>query len=216
MTDMNKIAEKIQNLLNKTVGNGASEAEAKSALLMAQKLMAKYNIELSQLSSDKELKYSLEHTIVKPNPRNNRLGNIIADSFAVKGILYNGRWCFFGREADAKAAASALTYVYRVLEAGIRNICREHGLKSSERGAAEYYNPYSLGFISGLSKAMAEQTKALCIVTPEDVKQKFGEKFPNTVKYRAKDMQYSDFNFDAYAKGHEDGKSAMDKRSLEA
>ena len=216
MTDMNKMAEKIQNLLNKTIENGASEAEAKNALLMAQKLMAKYNIELSQLSGDKELKYSLEQTKVKPNPRNNRLGNIIANSFAVKGVLCSGRWCFFGREADAKAAASAMTYINKVLEAGIRRICQEHGLKSSERGAAEYYNPYSLGFISGLGEAMAEQTKALCIVTPEDVKQKFGEKFPSLEKYRSKGMQYSELDLDAYEKGHRDGKSAMDKRSLEA
>ena len=216
MTDMNKMAEKIQNLLNKTTENGASEAEAKNALLMAQKLMAKYNIELSQLSGDKEFRYSLEQTTVKPNPRNNKLGNIIANSFAVKGIICSGRWCFFGREADAKAAASAMAYIHRVLEAGIRHICQEHGLNSSERGAANYYNPYSLGFISGLGEAMAEQTKVLRIVTPEDVKQKFGEKFPNLGKYRAKGMQYSELDLDAYAKGHEDGKSAMNKRSLEA
>ena len=41
MTDLNKIAEKIQHLLDKTVANGASEAEAQNALLLAQKLMKK-------------------------------------------------------------------------------------------------------------------------------------------------------------------------------
>lgn len=216
MTDMNKMAEKIQNLLNKTVENGASEAEAKNALLMAQKLMAKYNIELSQLSGDKELKYSLEQTKVRPNPRNNQLGNIIANSFAVKGILCSSRWCFFGREADAKAAAAALSYIIRVLEAGIRRICREHGIESSQRGAADVYNPYALGFIAGLRQAMAEQTKALCIVVPEDVKEKFGQRFTKTINYRGHGMKLSDFDYDAYNQGHNDGRSAMDKRSLEA
>lgn len=178
MTDMNKIAEKIQHLLNKTVENGATEYEAKTALLMAQKLMAKYNIELEQQTGSKDFKCSLEETKVKPNPRNNALGNIIANSFAVKGIIYDGKWAFFGREANAKAAAEALKFIHKTLEAGIRRVCAEHGLKSSERGAAYYYNAYSLGFINGLKEAMAAQTTALAIVVPEDVNNKFNEKFP--------------------------------------
>lgn len=213
MTDMNAIANKIQNLLNKTVENGATEEEAQSALLLAQKLMAKYNIELEQHTGSKEFQCSLEETKVKPNPRNNSLGNIIANSFAVKGIIYGGKWAFFGREANAKAAASALTFIHKTLEAGIRRVCAEHGLKSSERGAAYYYNAYALGFLNGLKEAMAAQTKALCIVVPEDVNNKFKEKFPRLNTYHAKGMQYH-HDRDAYAQGQRDGRSAMDNRSL--
>lgn len=213
MTDMNKIAEKIQHLLNKTVENGASEAEAQSALLMAQKLMAKYNIELEQQTGSKDFKCSLEETKVKPNPRNNALGNIIANSFAVKGIIYGGKWAFFGREANAKAAAEALKFIHRTMEAGMRRICREHGLETTQKGAAYWYNPYALGFINGLKEAMAAQTTALAIVVPEDVNNKFNEKFPKLNQYRGKGMQYH-HDRDAYAQGQRDGRSAMDKRSL--
>ena len=214
MTDMNAIANKIQHLLNKTVENGATEAEAQAALLMAQKLMAKYNIELEQQTGSKDFKCSLEETKVKPNPRNNSLGNIIANSFAVKGIIYNGKWAFFGREANAKAAAEALKFIHKTLEAGIRRVCAEHGLKSSERGAAYYYNAYSLGFIRGLQETMAAQTKALCVVVPEDVNNKFNEKFPKLNTYRGKGMQYH-HDREAYAQGQRDGRSAMDRRSLQ-
>lgn len=214
MTDMNAIANKIQHLLNKTVENGATEAEAQAALLMAQKLMAKYNIELEQQTGSKDFKCSLEETKVKPNPRNNSLGNIIANSFAVKGIIYGGKWAFFGREANAKAAAEALKFIHKTLEAGIRRVCAEHGLKSSERGAAFYYNAYALGFINGLKEAMAAQTKALCVVVPEDVNNKFNEKFPKLNQYRGKGMQYH-HDQDAYAQGQRDGRSAMDRRSLQ-
>lgn len=215
MTDMNKIADKIQHLLNKTVENGATEEEAKSALLMAQKLMAKYNVELEQTHSTKELQCSLEITKVKPNPRNNQLGNIIAESFAVRGILWGGKaWAFFGREANAKAAAEAMKFIHKTLEAGIRRVCAEHGLKSSERGAAAYYNAYALGFIQGLKEAMAEQTKALAIVVPQEVNEKFNEKFPELRQYRAKGMQYT-HNSEAYNQGRRDGRSAMDRRSLQ-
>lgn len=214
MTDMNAIANKIQHLLNKTIENGATEAEAQAALLMAQKLMAKYNIELEQQTGSKDFKCSLEETKVKPNPRNNALGNIIANSFAVKGIIYGGKWAFFGREANAKAAAEALKFIHKTLEAGIRRVCAEHGLKSSERGAAFYYNAYALGFINGLKEAMAAQTKALCVVVPEDVNNKFNEKFPKLNQYRGKGMQYH-HDRDAYAQGQRDGRSAMDRRSLQ-
>lgn len=214
MTDMNAIANKIQHLLNKTVENGATEAEAQAALLMAQKLMAKYNIELEQQTGSKDFKCSLEETKVKPNPRNNSLGNIIANSFAVKGIIYGGKWAFFGREANAKAAAEALKFIHKTLEAGIRRVCADHGLKSSERGAAFYYNAYALGFINGLKEAMAAQTKALCVVVPEDVNNKFNEKFPKLNTYHGKGMQYH-HDRDAYAQGQRDGRSAMDRRSLQ-
>lgn len=214
MTDMNAIANKIQHLLNKTVENGATEAEAQAALLMAQKLMAKYNIELEQQTGSKDFKCSLEETKVKPNPRNNHLGNIIANSFAVKGIIYGGKWAFFGREANAKAAAECLKFIHKTLEAGIRRVCADHGLKSSERGAAFYYNAYALGFINGLKEAMAAQTKALCVVVPEDVNNKFNEKFPKLNQYRGKGMQYH-HDRDAYAQGQRDGRSAMDRRSLQ-
>ena len=214
MTDMNAIANKIQHLLNKTVENGATEAEAQAALLMAQKLMAKYNIELEQQTGSKDFKCSLEETKVKPNPRNNSLGNIIANSFAVKGIIYGGKWAFFGREANAKAAAEALKFIHKTLETGIRRVCADHGLKSSERGAAFYYNAYALGFIKGLQEAMAAQTKALCVVVPEDVNNKFNEKFPKLNQYRGKGMQYH-HDQDAYAQGQRDGRSAMDRRSLQ-
>ena len=214
MTDMNAIANKIQHLLNKTVENGATEAEAQAALLMAQKLRAKYNIELEQQTGSKDFKCSLEETKVKPNPRNNSLGNIIANSFAVKGIIYGGKWAFFGREANAKAAAEALKFIHKTLEAGIRRVCADHGLKSSERGAAFYYNAYALGFINGLKEAMAAQTKALCVVVPEDVNNKFNEKFPKLNQYRGKGMQYH-HDQDAYAQGQRDGRSAMDRRSLQ-
>ena len=214
MTDMNAITNKIQHLLNKTVENGATEAEAQAALLMAQKLMAKYNIELEQQTGSKDFKCSLEETKVKPNPRNNALGNIIANSFAVKGIIYDGKWAFFGREANAKAAAEALKFIHKTLEAGIRRVCADHGLKSSERGAAFYYNAYALGFIRGLQEAMAAQTKALCVVVPEDVNNKFNEKFPKLNTYRGKGMQYHHDRY-AYAQGQRDGRSAMDRRSLQ-
>ena len=219
MTDMNKIAEKIQHLLDKTVANGATEAEAQQALLAAQRLMAKYNVELEQLSgTDKPIKCSLEISKVKANPRNNQIQCIIADAFACKPLIsgVDRKLMFFGREDNAKAAVSAMEYVAKVLEAGIRRTCRSYGMDSSQRGASDIYNYYAKGFIQGLRDTVAAQTVALAIVVTEDVKEQYNKKFPNLKSYAGKGMQYDVTFRSAYTKGVEDGRGALAKRSLKA
>ena len=81
MTDMNKIADKIQKLLNLD-GNNPNEEEAQAALLKAQALMAQYNVDMESLGQEEKIKYSLEITKVKANPRDNQLQVIIANAFA--------------------------------------------------------------------------------------------------------------------------------------
>lgn len=104
MTDLNKIAEKIQNLLDKTVANGATESEAQTALLLAQKLMKKYNINQESLSGEEKISYSLEACKVRVNPRSKWMCMVIANSFAVKAILSGGKICYFGRTMNVTAA----------------------------------------------------------------------------------------------------------------
>ena len=216
MTDMNKIADKIQKLLALS-GNNPSEDEAQAALLMAQRLMAKYNINQEDLGGEEKISYSLELVKVKTNPRSKRLCMIIANSFAVKAILCSNRIHYFGRKMNVDAAKSALEYSHRVMERGMTKACRDKGLSGTEQaGASLIYNAYADGFMSGLQEAMAAQTKALAIVVPEDVNKAFNEKFPDLRAGRAIHMRYSRDNIDSYAQGFSDGKRVMDKRSLTA
>lgn len=214
MNDLNKIAEKIQHLLDKTVANGATEAEAQSALLMAQKLMAKYNIAEGDIGSAEKITYSLEQCKVKVNPRSKWMSTIIANSFAVKVIIYDGRICFFGRNTNAVAAKSALEFAHKVMEKGMTKACRSHGLEPSEAGASLIYNAYAEGFLKGLKEAMDAQTVALAVVVPEDVNQKFSERFP---KLRSTSIKMKRGRYEAdYQQGRTDGTQAMSRRSLEA
>ena len=215
MTDMNKIADKIQKLLN-LAGNNPNEEEAQAALLKAQKLMAQYNVDLESLGDGKkELKCSLELTKVKANPRDNQVHVIIADAFACKPLISCGRHLmFFGREDNAKAAKSCIEFVHKTMEQGIRRVCKENGLKSSERGASNIYNGYAKGFIEGLKETVGAQTVALAVVVPEDVKEAFSKKFTNLSQYRGKGASWDPSYKDAYYQGKQDGRSAMNKRSL--
>lgn len=216
MTDMNKIADKIQKLLN-LAGNNPNEEEAQAALLKAQKLMAQYNVDLESLGDGKkELKCSLELTKVKANPRDNQVQVIIANAFACKPIISCGRHLmFFGREDNAKAAKSCMEFIHKTMERGIRRICREYGLESSERGASAIYNGYAKGFIEGLRDTVGAQTVALAIVVPEDVKEAFAKKFPNVSQYKSKSTTWDPSYMNAYYQGKQDGRSAMNKRSLQ-
>ena len=212
--DMNKIADKIQKLLS-LAGNNPSEAEAQAALLKAQKLIAQYNIDMAKFSGEEKIEYTLEISKVKANPRDNQLNIILANSFACKAIIHSGKLSFFGRKDNAQAAKSAMEFIHKTLEAGIRRVCKEHGMSSSQRGAAAIYNAYSLGFIHGLKEAMDAQTKALAIVVTQDVKDAFAKKFPVLGSYHGKGMRYRP-DQRIYDEGHRDGHSAMDRRSLEA
>ena len=50
---MNKIVDRIQKLLERTIENGATEAEAEQALEYANKLLEKHNLELEQVLAQK-------------------------------------------------------------------------------------------------------------------------------------------------------------------
>lgn len=216
MENMDKIAEKIQNLLNKTVENGCTETEAQTALLLAQKLMAKYNIEQNALAGGEKINYSLEACKVKVNPRSKWMCVIIANSFAVKCVISGNKICYFGREDNAKAAKSALEFAHKVLEKGISDVCHKQGLKSSQAGASLIYNAYAQGFITAMKEALDAQTVALAVVVPGDVKDEFAKKFPVLRKTRARGMKMGYDQREAYEAGREDGSKVMAKRSLEA
>lgn len=216
MADMNAMAEKIQHLLDKTVANGASEAEARSALLLAQKLMAKYNINQGDLAGGEKISYSLKPCKVRVNPRSKWMCMIIANSFAVKAVLSGGKITYFGRSANVEAAVSALEFAHRAMEHGMTQACRNHGLSgTNDRGAALIYNAYARGFINGLKEAMDAQTVALAIVVPTDVVDEFNNRFPNLRNARSTGWKAGNYEED-YLAGHRDGSQAMNKRSLEA
>lgn len=212
--NMEKIADKIQKLLA-LAGNNPSEEEAKAALLKAQKMMAEYNLSQSDLSGEEKINYSLEPCKVRVNPRSKTMCTIIANSFACKAIIVGSKINFFGREDNAKAAKSSMEFIHKAMEHGMSEECRKYGLSTSQSGASLIYNAYAKGYINGLKQALDAQCVALAVIVPQDVKEEFSKKFPNLRKTSSRmtsGRQYSE----SYFKGEQDGRSVMNKRSLEA
>lgn len=209
-----KLIEKLNKLLVITTENGATEAEAESALLKAQKLMHKYNIAMEKLGGEEKIEYSLEmmdHTI-KASPRW-PLSSIIARSFACRAIQTRGKIAFLGHKMDAKAAIEAFKFAWQVMKTNGEALQRER--KATTGDTHGVFNTYAQGFLEGLKTKLDEQTTTLTIVVPPDVDDEFKNRFPKVVSKKSS-MSVNPIDVDAYIRGVKDGKDVMNKRELPA
>lgn len=211
MTDMNKMLDKVRKLLA-LAGNNPSEEEAKAAALKAQELIAQYNLDLSQ-GCEEKVSYKLVQAVHSNNEGYRKpLAVAIAENFRCKAIMVGNMVNFFGRDADAEACAATFNYLYRVshnLGLKLEREARKRG--ESTHGVA---NSYWRGFITGIQDALGEQSKALAIVVPEDVKDNFNKQFPNLRK-GVGGMRNTGFSSYAYGRGREDGRNSRGRRQLE-
>lgn len=212
MTDMNKMIDKVRKLLA-LAGNNPSEEEAQAAALKAQKLIAQYNLDLSNETGE-QISYKLVEAIHSNNEGfRKHLAPIVANNFRCKAIMIGNKVNFFGRDGDVDACVATFNYLYRVchnIGERLERQARKEG--RSTRGVA---NSYYQGFMVGLKAGMDAQSKALAIVVPEDVKCKFTERFPNIVKGKG-GMRNMGFDMEAFAQGREDGKHSMGRRQMGA
>jgi hypothetical protein len=219
MEEMNSaIVKKIQKLLALAdTARNNSEEEAKSALLKAQELMAQYGVEVSLLDGpDEKISYSLEECVHKGNKGFRcQLSMIIARNFRCKAILLNNsQVAFFGWAQDAKVAKSAFEYAYAVAKKlGDKQvaIARKHNEETKN-----VFNSYVAGFLSGLRSKLDAQCTALVLVVSEDVKTEFNKKFPSLKSHKGGLTANQPFQRDVYERGVTDGRTCLDKRSLEA
>ena len=209
-----KIIKRIEKLLA-LAGNNPNEKEAEAALLKAQKLMADYGIEQSQLTGEK-ITYATAISKAKGYGYFSTLASIIGKSFSCKVIIIDSKCSFFGRTEYTQAALTAFNFAYKIMKKNARRICRENGFSSTHQsGAAQVYNSYYSGFVAGIKAKLDEQCKALMIVVPKDVEDNFGKAFPN-LRIMKRHGTTAGTNYDAYKSGFNDGRSAMGKRELNA
>lgn len=176
--DREKILAKIRKLLALGNDKGATEAEAVSAVLKAQRLMAEYDVEEYELhSSDEE---PIVKTPSEPASRSWRsyLGNVIADNFRCK-MYQSTEWpriyriVFYGYKSDAQAASMAFNYLYKIGNRLANRHCT--AVRQTLGQAYGRYNSYVLGFVDGVRQELEKQSQALMIVVPPKVKEEFEE-----------------------------------------
>lgn len=206
--------EKIQKLLA-LADDKANENEAKAALLMAQKLMAKYDVNVEVSECGEKITYASEVCKHRYDAAYRKpLAHVIADNFRCKFYLHGAQVTFFGRDFDARVAKEAFEYAYE--------FAMKEGNKLENAAYAKYgtargvHSSYTAGFIAGLKEALEAQCTALMIVTPQDVKDEFTVMSENWKAARGGfRLRASEMNGDAYRRGQQDGRTVMNGRRIE-
>ena len=210
MTNTEKMIDRVKKLLAKAdTSRNPSEEEAKAALLMANKLIAKYNLDLSEEIGEK-VEYSL---LPATHPNNNGyripLANVIAPSFRCKVIMVGNTIHFFGRKEDAEACVEVYNYVYRVSRSLAQKLERQ--ARKEGRSIHGLANSYWNGFVAGISKELSEQCKALMVVVPQDVNEEFAHRYQGCKRYKG-GMRNTGYQHSAYQQGVQDGQHSMKNR----
>ena len=217
MSDMDKMVEKISNLLD-LANNNPNEHEAMAAALKAQELMAKYHIELADLNHNSGTKIIEEYCKVEgsgPSKWRSLLAGIIAENFCCKvymsETMFSKYVVFYGYENDAKIAKEVYTFLYDI---GVKLARHQYYLAKREGRYTKYVmNTYLTGFCEGIREVLGKQCTALMVVVPEEVKTAFAEKtkdFKTTVSRIT-----TSTNSGLYEAGVRDGKDTIKSRSIE-
>lgn len=218
MENMEKILEKIKNLLD-LANNNPNENEAMSAALKAQELMAKYNIDTSAIESDaseKELYKAVYHDTGKHEMKKWKIGlaEVIARNFCCKVyfIADHGKdVVFYGYKKDAKIAVEVFKFLYQTgnkLAVKYYTQCRKEG-----RNTRGIMNTYLIGFRDGIKEVLDRQCTALMLVIPKEVSESYAEMTADWKTFSTSIRRANDNR--AYDEGKRDGKDTATARAIE-
>ena len=165
-----EVLEKVKALL--ALGDSSrnnSEEEAKSAMLMAQKLMAKYDISVEEVN-EKEDEEQYAHEMCEHKwdyAHRIPLAQVLSKNFRCMLYCVGKKIVFMGHPADAKICKATFEFAYQFIQRKGNSIYnKRYSMGYSTKGV---FNSYAHGFISGLKESFDVQCKALAIITPKDV-----------------------------------------------
>ena len=205
-----KIINKIKNLMELAQDNPSDE-EGQSALLMAQKLMLKHDIHLSQVEVAEETeKFETGEVICRSASVlrwwEKDMAVIISTNFrcyVVKErdrITKTAHLMFFGEKQDAEMAA-------KVYDAALMYL--RYRIERLPDKSPAYKNSYISGFILSLSDRFKKQVEeyGLMVLPKKEVLEDLHKRFQNLGKAKTERLQH-DFNKEAFEEGKNHGTNA--------
>ena len=210
---LEEVMEKIKKLL--ALSQSDNEHEAISASLMAQKLLAKYNIDIASVNGEEKEQQceEIRADVETGNKWKYNLANIIAKNYRCKCYYHGAEMIvFYGYRQDIIIARSVYMYLF--------NVCKRLGrayerkMRETRYTAEGVYNSYCAGFISGVDSELSKQCRELMIITPQKVEDGFKAR---AAKFGTKntDIGISTFHGGAYTAGVKEGKNALNARYVE-
>lgn len=168
-----KIRELINKLLAVTVENGATENEAIEATLKVQRLLAKYDMEYADITTTKE-GIITEECETSNDLWKNGLAVIVANNFCTKAYLNgNNHVIFYGYKRHCETAKEVFIKLYEFGRKRATEIFKEY--RNNNYNVKGIKNQFYMGFLDGVKSALEVQSRALMIVTPKEVVEKYNE-----------------------------------------
>lgn len=199
----------------------SSEIEAIAAAMKAQKLMAKYDIDIKQVrDATKECEEMLRKDITfKKNSGYNikwrfHLARIIAENFRVKHFMVERDGvAFYGHRSDVEIAESVFNFIFKTgnrLSVKYYYECQKEG-----RPTRGVINEWLMGFCQGLRDELEKQCTALALIIPQDVEDSYKKLSENFVKVSTTVGSRS-FSRKAFEDGRTEGRFAVKARQIAA
>lgn len=194
------VIDRIKKLMAMTTERGASENEAVQAALMAQRLIADYDVQKNELHDTvKEIVEEIKSEFATTGSFGIRLARVIADNFRCKYYIKKERGSkrrpvFMGYETDAMAAKLTYEALYRVMNRGAKRARREQ--KETYGFTDGAYGSFACGFIDGVRQELEIKCQALMLVTPSEVEEAYQERTADFSEFKPRRILVNDIYTD--------------------
>lgn len=218
-----KIIDKIDKLL--ALSRSDNENEARAAMLKAQELIAKHNIDRGELGKDEEKNVITMTSQPFRDDWVQMVAGVIAKNFRCRSLVIVGRRGlfrvrFFGFYEDAVVSINIFQYAIKVIRKRFGTLRAIYESAGREFRKAEK-DAYIMGFCSGLEKNFEEQKQsnnqfALALLVPKEVDD-FVNSIPGVETVQEERVHMNKAQILLFKNGHADGRAfqnAGDKERL--
>jgi Protein of unknown function (DUF2786) len=199
------VIRKIRKLLSKTEGNGATQAEAETALLAAERLAAAHSLHMASAYADESIEFEAEVGITKrKRSAFTTFALMVAESAFLVRILqtrntagnrtYQVEYTFVGDKLNVETAIRAAKFI----EGEFRDAWNRFRLSHRLSGGHRQCNSFVRGLAVGLIGRIQDDRKSLdrraesgtLVVMRETLDRAFEEKFPNVGSVEAPQAEH--------------------------
>lgn len=208
------IIEKVKRALALAKDN-PNDSEGQTALTLAQRLMVKHDISMSEVSFNSNNGKNVMKKDVTEHKRlrwwERQLASIISENFRCYywWHTYSGGSVitFMGLEEDVELAKEVYSLSCEAVKYYSKRFIKENNLSGSVGKTLQYKNDYIRGFLSGLSEKFEDQVRqndwGLVLVKDALVVQTYEESPAEEVEINVPELE----SMFAMTKGYEDGKT---------
>lgn len=217
-----RILEAIEGLLKKANDKGATKDEAIQAGKMAQKLMKKYKIkELNFSKTTNEIINN--YVVISQKHWKYKLLNVVAENFCCcshlsyelnrETLKFERVAVFYGLDTDVQVAIKVFKFLHDAIMQGIKK--EKQKAMSLYRTSKGIEKAYALGFIRAVEEELQSNCRALALVIPEEVSNKYSETYKDLKTFNLNlSVKRNKLAENAFDKGYKDGKEVSKKKEL--